>query len=149
MSSRLYEGMFLFDSNLAGRDWPTLERHVEDVLKKNSAELLYSERWPDKKLAYEVKGCRKGTYFLTYFNASPDAVVGLERDCQLSDRVLRLLVIHEDGLKEDLEKRQARHVKQKVESDVPPPERTEEGFKPTEAPAKLDGTTAKEDASAT
>ena len=31
--------------------------------------MVYSERWPDRKLAYEVKGCRKGTYFLPYFTA--------------------------------------------------------------------------------
>ena len=105
METRLYEGMFLFDANLASKDWPGLEQHVEDLLKKHSAELVYSERWPDRKLGYEVKGCRKGTYYLTYFNGQPDAIDGLERDCQLSDRILRVLVLYDKALVEDCQKR--------------------------------------------
>jgi len=111
LKTKLYEGMFLFDSNLAGKDWPGLERHVEELLKKNSANLLYSERWPDRKLAYEVRGCKKGTYYLTYFNAIADTIPGLERDCQLSDRVLRLLVVQEEGLDGDLASRKSRQAK--------------------------------------
>lgn len=102
--TRLYEGMFLFDTNLASKDWPGLETHVEDVLKKNSGELLYAERWPDRKLAYEIRGCKKGTYYLTYFQAPSESIPGLERDCQLSERVLRLLVVQDEGLEDELER---------------------------------------------
>ena len=90
---KLYEGLFLFDANLAAKDWPGLEKHVEDLLQKNEADLVYSERWPDRKLAYEVKGCRKGTYFLTYFNAPGPAITTLNTDLQLSERVLSLIVL--------------------------------------------------------
>jgi small subunit ribosomal protein S6 len=62
---RLYEGMFLIDSNLAAKDWTELETHIQEILKRNRAELLYSERWPDRRLAYDIKGCKKGTYYLT------------------------------------------------------------------------------------
>jgi small subunit ribosomal protein S6 len=127
---RLYEGMFLFDSNLASKDWPGLERHVEELLTRNSGELVYAERWPDRKLAYEIKGCKKGTYYLTYFRAPAGSVPGLERDCQLSDRVLRLLVIQEEGLEQDLERRQKR-----TESDHAGAEPAESGSKPLEATA--------------
>jgi len=107
---KLYEGMFLFDSNLATKDWPGLERHVQDLLERNSAELVHSERWPDRKLCYEVKGCKKGTYYLTYFKAPPEAVQGLRRDCQLSERVLRVLVLYDEALVEECEKRLRREI---------------------------------------
>jgi small subunit ribosomal protein S6 len=116
---KIYEGMFLFDSNLASRDWPALERLVEDILKKNSAALLYSERWPDRKLAYEIKGCKKGTYYLTYFQAPPAAITAVQRDSQLSERILRLLIIQDEGLEEDMERRRRREV-------VGPPEEYDE-----------------------
>lgn len=105
METRLYEGMFLFDANLASQDWPGLEQHVQDLLKKHNAELVYSERWPDRKLAYEVRGARKGTYFLTYFRSPPDSIDALERDCQLSDRVLRVLVLYDKALEGDCQRR--------------------------------------------
>lgn len=115
---KLYEGMFLFDSNLATKDWPGLERHVQDLLQRNSAELVYSERWPDRKLSYEIKGCKKGTYYLTYFNAPPDAVRGLRRDCQLSERVLRVFVLYDDGFVEECAKRRDREAAATSEEPV-------------------------------
>jgi ribosomal protein S6 len=107
---KLYEGMFLFDSNLAGKDWPGLERHVQDVLEKNAAQMVYSERWPDRKLCYEIKGAKKGTYYLTYFRAPPQALQGISRDAQLSERILRLLVLYDEGLEGDCEKRISKEV---------------------------------------
>lgn len=109
-SLKLYEGMFLFDSNLAAKDWPGLERHVQEILQKNSAELVYSERWPDRKLCYDIKGVKKGTYLLTYFRANPNGVNALQREAQLSERILRLLVVYDEGLESDCQKRLSREV---------------------------------------
>lgn len=108
--TRLYEGMFLIDSNLAAKDWTSLETHVLDILKKNSAELLYSEKWPDRRLAYDVRGAKRGTYFLTYFNASPLSIGEIERDAQLSERILRLLIVQERGLDREMERRKNREI---------------------------------------
>ncbi len=107
---KLYEGMFLFDSNLAAKDWPGLERHVEELLQKNHAKLAYSERWPDRKLCYEIKGAKKGTYYLTYFKAPPQSISGIQRDALLSERILRLLVLHDEELAQDCQKRINREV---------------------------------------
>ena len=109
-AKKLYEGMFLFDSNLAGKDWPGLENHVSDLLAKNGAEVVYSERWPDRKLAYEMKGCRKGTYFLVYFKAPPPSIPAIRRDCEISERILRLLVVYDEELVNDCEKRVRREI---------------------------------------
>ncbi len=104
--NRLYEGMFVFDANLAGKDWPGLEKHVEDLLRRHRGEIVHSERWPDRKLAYEMKGCKKGTYFLTYFNAPADEIPGLHRDVEISDRVLRLLVLQNETIEDQCRQRQ-------------------------------------------
>ena len=111
---KLYEGLFLFDANLAAKDWPGLEKHVGDLLQKNEANLVYSERWPDRKLAYEVKGCRKGTYFLTYFNAPGPAITTLYRDVQLSERVLRLMVLQNEYIEEVLDAHKARQAEREA-----------------------------------
>ena len=111
---KLYEGLFLFDANLAAKDWPGLEKHVGDLLAKNEADMVYSERWPDRKLAYEVKGCRKGTYFLTYFNAPGPAITALHRDVQLSERVLRLMVLRNEYIEEVLETHKTRQAEREA-----------------------------------
>jgi len=107
---RLYEGMFLLDSNLAIKDWAGLEAHIQEILKKNRAEVQYAEKWPDRRLAYEVKGCKKGTYYLTYFKALPDAIREIEHDCRLSERILRMLIIQEPGLEREMERRRNREI---------------------------------------
>jgi ribosomal protein S6 len=153
---RLYEGMFLLDSNLATKDWASLETHIQDILKRNRAEILYSEKWPDRKLAYDVKGCKKGTYYLTYFNASAEAIRDIEHDCGLSERILRILIIQEAGLDREMERRKNREItappselsfeddrfegrdfgfggrRRSAESTEKPPEKPQE--KPAEAP---------------
>ncbi|MEE3298565.1 MAG: 30S ribosomal protein S6, partial [Planctomycetota bacterium] len=111
---KLYEGLFLFDANLAAKDWPGLEKHIGDLLTKNEAEMVYSERWPDRKLAYEVKGCRKGTYFLTYFNAPGPAITALHRDVQLSERILRLMVLQNEYIEEVLETHKTRQAEREA-----------------------------------
>ncbi len=111
---KLYEGLFLFDANLAAKDWPGLEKHIGDLLTKNEAEMVYSERWPDRKLAYEVQGCRKGTYFLTYFNAPGPAITALHRDVQLSERVLRLMVLQNEYIEEVLETHKTRQAEREA-----------------------------------
>ena len=107
---KLYEGMFLFDTNLATKDWPGLERHVQEIMQKNSATLVYSEKWPDRKLSYEIRGCKKGTYYLTYFRAPPESVHLLVRDCELSERVLRLFVLSDEEVENDCQKRVSKEV---------------------------------------
>ncbi len=96
--AKLYEGMFLIDANLAAKDWSAIETHIHEILKKNRAELIYSEKWPERKLAYDIKGAKKGTYYLTYFNAPGEAIREIENDSRLSERILRLLIIQERGL---------------------------------------------------
>jgi small subunit ribosomal protein S6 len=89
---RRYEGMFLFDS-AATRDWPAVEAEVRRLLGRINAELVVCVKYDERKLAYEIKRRKRGTYALTYFDAPSERIAELERDVQLSDSVLRLLVL--------------------------------------------------------
>lgn len=113
MTERLYEGMFLFDANESARRWTELETRVESILSKNDAKLKYTERWPDQRLAYEIKGARKGTYYLTYFTAPPGNVQQIRRDSELTEDILRVLVLHEEGLDQEMEQRRQMAVTRK------------------------------------
>jgi small subunit ribosomal protein S6 len=118
LSNRLYEGMFLLDSNLVSKDWAGLEKHVQDILKRHGAETVYSEKWPDRRLAYDVKGCKKGTYYLAYFNAPSTAIPEIHRDIELSERILRAMFIQENGVDTEMERRKNKEI------DPPPADLT-------------------------
>ena len=97
---RLYEGMFIISDTVAGSDWEATVKHVEDLLKNRGAEILKSEKWEERKFAYKLKGHKRGTYFLVYFNAPTDSITLIKRDFELSDNVLRTLIVKIDKMKE-------------------------------------------------
>ena len=67
MAAIVYEGMFILDSNRFGRDHETVSGQIPAMIEKLGGEMLVSRLWEERRLAYPIKGQRKGTYWLTYF----------------------------------------------------------------------------------
>ena len=98
---RMYEGLFLIDNAHASTEWDNVVKHIHDILQKNGAEILKTEKWGEKKLAYKIKSHKRGTYLLVNFNAKNSAIAMSRRDFQLSDYIIRFLIIKDDTI-EDL-----------------------------------------------
>ncbi|OYV84580.1 MAG: 30S ribosomal protein S6 [Planctomycetia bacterium 21-64-5] len=96
MALNVYEGLFLFDSNRYSRDPGGVSAQVADFVQKLGGEMLVSRLWEERRLAYPVNGQRKGTYWLAYFRMDGKQLTTLERDCQLSESIMRSLVIRID-----------------------------------------------------
>lgn len=97
---RMYEGLFLIDNAHASMEWDNVVKHIHDILQKNGAEILKTEKWGEKKLAYKIKGHKRGTYLLIHFNAKNTAVAMIKRDFQLSDYIVRSLIVKDDKIEE-------------------------------------------------
>jgi len=87
-----YEAMFLFD-NAAFKDWSDVESEVRRLCDRIGAQLQVCVKFDERKLAYEIRGRKRGTYVLTYFDAPPQRIADLERDARLSEMILRHLVL--------------------------------------------------------
>lgn len=98
---RMYEGLFVIDNAHANTEWDNVVKRIHDILQKNGTEILKTEKWGEKKLAYKIKGHKRGTYLLIHFNAKTSAITTLRRDFQLSDYIVRFLIIKDDKI-EDL-----------------------------------------------
>jgi small subunit ribosomal protein S6 len=85
--------MFLLDSTKVAVSWDESLKHVHDILAKHRAEIVASRQWDERRLAYPVKGHRKGTYLLTYFKTDGAAIEEIDADCRLSDLILRQLIL--------------------------------------------------------
>jgi small subunit ribosomal protein S6 len=96
MPANVYECMFLLDPNKVAGDVPGAAKQLQTVLERNHAELLANRPWDERRLAYPIKGHKKGLYYLTYFRTEGKNLVGLERDLALSELVLRYLVLYVD-----------------------------------------------------
>ena len=95
-TTKLYEGMFLVDSALAGSDWDAVLQTIKSILQKAEVEILWLQKWGEKKLAYEVKHKGRGTYILCYFRADGGRIRDIERDVRLSERIMRALILRAD-----------------------------------------------------
>ena len=93
--AKLYEGMFLLDSGQFASDPDGLSQSITDLLQKFGGEIAANRPWQDGRLAYEIKGRRKGLHFLTYFKMEPDQLKALNRACKLNERILRHMFIQQ------------------------------------------------------
>jgi small subunit ribosomal protein S6 len=66
---------------------------MKSVLEKAGASLITLENWGKKKLAYEVKRERRGTFVYLHFKASGNVVGELEHSYRLEDSVLKFLTV--------------------------------------------------------
>ena len=102
---RLYEALFLVDSGQATSDWDGTVKAIETMLERAQADVLSIKKWDERKLAYDINKKSRGTYFLAFFKAPTSKIVGLERDVQLSEIVMRFLILRGDHLTaEDMQK---------------------------------------------
>lgn len=95
-AKRLYEALFLVDSALAAGDWAGLVEKITEMIEKRSGEIVSLKKWDERRLAYEINDKTRGTYILVYFNAEPDQITKLERDINLSEDVMRALILRAD-----------------------------------------------------
>jgi small subunit ribosomal protein S6 len=96
LAAIVYEGMFILDSNRFGRDPDTVSGQIPAMIEKLDGTMLVSRLWEERRLAYPIKGQRKGTYWLAYFRLEGDRLGELRRQCQITDDVLRVLFLKVD-----------------------------------------------------
>ena len=98
---RIYEGMFLVDSAVATSDWDGVISVINTIFERAQAEVINLRKWDERRLCYDVKGHKRGTYILSYFRADPEVIRNIERDVQLNETILRVLILRADHLTQE------------------------------------------------
>jgi len=96
---KTYEAMFLLDAD--NSDFESASAPVREVLARAEAEVLSIKPWDDRRLAYEIKGRKRGLYVLAYFKADPGKMHDMQHDIQLSDRLLRAMILSADHVSDE------------------------------------------------
>ena len=96
--SRIYEAMFLVRNKQAKADPDAVMKEISSYIEEAGAKVINSGKWDERKLAYDVGGERRGTYVLFHFESKPAAITRIERSSQISETVLRSLIVRDtDG----------------------------------------------------
>jgi small subunit ribosomal protein S6 len=88
--------MFILDSNRYARDPAGVSGQIAQLVADCGGEMLASRLWEERRLAYPIRGHRKGTYWLTYFRMDSVKMERLNRQCKLNDTFLRQLFVRLD-----------------------------------------------------
>jgi len=119
-TKRLYEGMFLVDSALAAADWEGTLAVIDNILKRADAEVVVMRKWSERKLAYDIDHKSRGTYILCYFKADGRRIRGIEKDVQLSEKIMRILILTTEGRPPEMIERDIAGLPTQEVSDVTP-----------------------------
>jgi small subunit ribosomal protein S6 len=98
-TTNTYESMFLLGSGFAA-DLDNALKLVRGIVEKHEGKVLVLKKWDERKLAYEIRGEKRGLYIVCFFKAPPEGVAGIVRDVELSDQMLRVMVTKADHLNE-------------------------------------------------
>jgi small subunit ribosomal protein S6 len=86
-----YEAMFLLPASAAAEVDKSITT-CRGIIERHGGAILVIKKWDERKLLYEVKKQKRGLYVIAYFTAPGNAITGIERDVNLSEEVLRVLV---------------------------------------------------------
>jgi small subunit ribosomal protein S6 len=90
--------MFLTDNTKAKEDVDGVLAELGEIVVRAGGEVVNIGKWDERKLTFQIKRQRRGTYVLCHWNGPADAPTKLERSCSLSETVLRVLTLRdEDG----------------------------------------------------
>ena len=95
-----YEAMFLMSQSVAA-DLGGAVEHIKEVIARGHGEIIAMRKWDERRLAYEIRGQKRGTYILCYFKAPNTMLSHIERDCNLSEKILRVMILRADHLTDD------------------------------------------------
>ena len=93
---RRYETIFIASPTLTDEQADELVRHFEGIVAEQGGELLKTDKWGRKKLAYEVQKFSEGYYTLFEMNAGPSLVAELERRFRNNDSVIKFMSVRMD-----------------------------------------------------
>jgi small subunit ribosomal protein S6 len=88
---RPYEILVIVDSRPTDEEVAALLTQLGEQVKGLGAEVTQVENWGKRRLAYDIRKQREGTYAVFAVSAEPSMVKEFERQLRLNENVLRFL----------------------------------------------------------
>lgn len=93
-----YETTMIIRPDLSNQQAEQIGTRYADLVKEKSGNVIKTENWGLRTLAYRVKKHRKGHYVMLGFDATGEVVDELERQLRISDDIIRYLSVRVDAM---------------------------------------------------
>ena len=110
---RRYETIFIASPTLTDEQADELVKLYEGIIAEQGGELLKTDKWGRKKLAYEVQKFSEGYFTLFELNAGPTLIAELERRFRNNDAVIKYM-----SVRMDVAEKAAGRTKQRIEREA-------------------------------
>ena len=91
-----YETVFIVTPVLSEEQMKETVKKYTDLLTEKGAEIVYTNNWGMRKLAYPIKKKSSGFYYLIEFKAEGNVSADLEVAYKRDERMLRFLTVSLD-----------------------------------------------------
>jgi small subunit ribosomal protein S6 len=90
---RDYEVLYIVRADLDDEKVQDIVKRVSTLIEKSNGTLERTNLWGKRKLAYEVKHQKEGSYVLQDFQIAPERIPELESALKITEEVLRHLIV--------------------------------------------------------
>jgi small subunit ribosomal protein S6 len=94
-----YEAMFLFPAGSAA-DVEGAITTARGIVERHGGQVVVIKKWDERRLAYELGKQKRGLYVICYYRGPGSSVSAIEHDVNLSEQVLRVMIVKADHLSE-------------------------------------------------
>jgi|SRR5690348_6119627 small subunit ribosomal protein S6 len=94
---RRYETIFILRPDLGEPTQKEAIRRFENIVRASAGEIIETDEWGFRELAYHIKGERRGFYVRMDYGGNGATMNEIERNLKLSDSVLRYLSVLVDN----------------------------------------------------
>jgi small subunit ribosomal protein S6 len=121
---RRYETIFILRPDLGESAQKDAIKRFEGIVGTTGGDLVETEEWGSRELAYRIKGERRGFYVRLDYGGDGATMNEVERNLKLSDGVLRYLSVLVDEsadmavVRSDIEARQKRAAEAKAATEA-------------------------------
>ncbi len=110
-----YENTVILDDTLSEEDLRAAIEKIKGVMQDAGGQIVKTDEWGMRKLAYELNKRKRGFYVLYSLKAPSSAIQRLEEFYKIYDPVMKHMVIR-------LEKKQARALEASIQAAAAPSE---------------------------
>jgi small subunit ribosomal protein S6 len=123
---KYYETLYVVRPDIKEEELAKIQQKLNESISANEGEIIKSDKWAQRELAYEIKKYTKGVYYIIIFKALPGVVAELEKHLRFyNSDVLRFMTV---TISENAANR-----------EKPAAEESKNQNEPTEIPAQVGG----------
>lgn len=88
-----YESITILKPTLTDEEVAEVIEKIKVIIEEAGGEIVSSDNWGKRKLAYEVKKERRGIYIVQHFKVKGSTIIALEQHYRFSESIIKYMTI--------------------------------------------------------